>query len=696
MAKKVEAVFKVNGAAQAASEVKTTAKAVEGFTDEVEGAGAAAGKTNGAAKALRREMTETRTVTDRARTAMDAIKQSFTLLAGSIAFATKALKLFVKGVQTAREDAKGEIAVRVNTTFAGETPEEHEKRIQKIHKIARAAMKTTGVSEDEIAAAASLKPEKFVEAGGAEQGAMLGKITGMGTAGGMEWLARQAELFGGAEDPKQLKGYVNTLLQASRAGNVEPGVIMDALERSGAGFAERGGTFEDAAMVAASMARRSPVRLGASMEAFFGTVGGADAKKRAEFKRAGFDFYDPKTGNIRSIDEIQGQFARFSEKNPAADRREEKLNELFGGRGKDVGAMFAGLDPAAMRAEMGRSAGVDAYTKEMRGTLDFWVREIGEQLTEGVGDAFSPVEKAGAKAGQSAAGQAERLREWMGTETGQKAVMAAPIVGAGLALLGGGASLFNAIKKQGGLGKFLAGEASDTGSTAAGVAKGWALSAATGGKVQPVFVVNWPAGGAIGGGEGSGDGGVGPAATPGLIARAGKKALAAGRGALGGLAALGGTSVGAAGAGAIAGTAAVGAALGAGAGYALNRATMEDAAAGDVKVKASLADRLSGSGEEVGLHQLNVFQAGMAHIGAFFGSDSMRRLLDERDALKGGANYDDAMRAADEAAAKRQQEAADAQARSAQTLEQAGLSLYDSAGELARVIGTLSPAARGA
>lgn len=688
---KVQGKIEIGGAEQAAAEVRHVAQATQKFATETRGMGRAAEKTNGAMKGLHRQVTETRTATDRARTAVENIKQSFALAAGTIALATRALALFVKGVQAARQDAKDDIVVRFNTSFGGETPEEHERRIARIRKVARSAMKSTGVSEDEIAGAASRRPEAFVAAGGAEQGALLGKITGIGTAGGMEWLQRQAENFGGANDPARLKGYVNTLLQASRYGNVDPTVLMSALERAGAGFAEKGGSFEDAALVAASMAKRKPARLGASMDAFFGTVGEADAKKRGQFKRAGFDFYDAKTGNIRSIDEISGQFAKFFAKNPSTEKQQAVLNDLFGGAGSSVAAAFRDLNVGEVRGGMSRSPGSSAFTKEMQGTLDFWLGQIGEHWNEGVADAFSPVEQAGAKAGPWAADKAEALRGWMGTDFGQAVSVGIP-VGAGVALTAAGLwKIIGSIKDKGGIGKFLMGEAGDTANTAGGVAKGLVLSAMFDGKVQPVYVVNMPSGGMGGGGGSRGTtGGGSPAPTAASDDELWRKT--------GGLFGAPAAEVVkkvpkpiAGAAGAVVASAAAGAAVG----YALNRATMEDAAKFDVKTKSSLADRLSGAGEETGLHQLNVFQVGMAKLGAFFGSDSMQRLLDERDTLNKGGNYWEAEKAARDAAAARQKEATDAQAKAAASLEKAGGDLAVIAADLRGITGTRGPGSLG-
>jgi len=103
-------------------------------------------------------------------------------------------------------------------------------------------------------------------------------------------------------------------------------------------------------------------------------------------------------------------------------------------------------------------------------------------------------------------------------------------------------------------------------------------------------------------------------------------------------------------------------------------------ATGDVDYHGGLAEKLAGQDAITGVHELNLIQAGMANMAAFFGSDSMKKFLTEREALKGGATMDEAVAAG----VQKQNEAAD-------NMKVAAADLAKAASKLGKVTGTRVP-----
>jgi hypothetical protein len=684
--KKVTAKLELQGAAEIARDVDQSALAVGELKKETADMGAAskaAGgngkalaadmqnlehavkKTNGEAARAKQELTGVGAAAQGAGRLLRGLRDAFGEVTVYTGAAYKALKTWMAGVNEARKAAAEDVVLRVAVQYVGETPEQAGERFERLAKKTERIALDLGLDPGEVQKAAAgviagPKDEKAILEGGlGSVGAMLGKETGMGSAGGMEYLKRSAKTWKTSYDESALKNNADILTRYSKAGGVSPQEFSGTMQKMGMTYASVGGRQEDAALLAASLMSVKPDRAGAALESFSDAIGaaGEDPKKRALMRRKGLDLF--KNGKLLGVDDMQKKFDAFtkSEKNPL--KRKAILTDLFGPAGADIGYLFESGAIGETRENAAKLPGTGVRTKAHKKTLDYWMARGKGALGEGVEDAFSGPEKLLARAGAWAVPNVvEPAREFLGSGAGQ--VVTNGVLLGGTVLAGGLGlnALRKAIKAKGGFGGMWKGVTEEAGSTAAGVGKGIAVAAMTGGRVQPVFVTNWP--GNFGSGGGS-SGAPDAENTPGLPkVGKGKALLAGGKKALSSIIAWGGSSVAGAGAGSILGASAIGLAGGAAVGYGINRLTMESRSENDAVRKSTIYDRLSGGGAETGEHQINMVQAGMAHVLAFFGDKNSARFLAEREELKKGGDYDSAAKAGDQAvaAARAQEEAA--------------------------------------
>lgn len=152
------------------------------------------------------------------------------------------------------------------------------------------------------------------------------------------------------------------------------------------------------------------------------------------------------------------------------------------------------------------------------------------------------------------------------------------------------------------------------------------------------------------------------------------------------------TPVGKAGAGLVSGAVGVGAAIGEFVGTSANKFSER---AGDEFMPNDRVRRVVGendwadrylfgrqTGQRLGEHQFNAFELAGARIGSFFGSDSMTRLLAEREALRGGSTYEGAQKAGDAAVAESNGRAAEKMETAAASLETSSQYIFESARRL--------------
>jgi len=579
------------------------------------------------------------------------LRDSFAEMTVYTGAAYKALKLWAEGAREARKEASEEVSLRVAVVYTGETPEQAGERFEKVRKKAERIALDLGLDpgqmkKDVASVIDSPKAEAGILTGGlGTVGATLGVETGMGAAGGMSYLKRSAKIWNTGYDEPSMRRQADILKRYSKAANVAPSEFADVMEKMGLSFAAAGARPEDAALLAASLMAVKPKRAGFALESFAETVGAAaeDPKKRAMMKRAGLNLFD-KSGNLLGADEMQKKFDAFlkKEKNPL--KRKAALADAFGPAGADIGYLFETGAIAETRGTVDQKGGIGGRIAAEKQTSDYWLRRGKFSLGEGVASAFAYPEKMLTRIGSWAVPNVvEPAQEFLGSKPGQY-ISNGLLLGAGAVAAGFGVNaLRKAIKSRGGLAGMWAGAAGEAADTASGVGKGIAVAALTGGRVQPVFVTNWPSGQT---GPASLIGPTGPTgpttlAGPGVMKRAAAS-----------ITAWGGSSVIGAGAGSILGATAIGLAGGAAIGYGINRLTMESKSEKDAVRKSTIYDRLAGGGAETGEHQINMVQAGMAHVLAFFGDKNSARFLAEREELKKGGDADSSAKAGDAAVAQ--------------------------------------------
>ncbi|MCL4234674.1 MAG: hypothetical protein KJ042_09155 [Deltaproteobacteria bacterium] len=415
--------------------------------------------------------------------------RSIDLVKAAAGGAAIALGVFAAGVMKAKDAAASGVELEIAITNVGDTPEQVEKKLAAVRKLALDVSKdVTGTKSDiELAFATALNRGVSVEAlqaGVGKQGSLLADVYGVSKLEGMDSIRLLMDLF--KMKPEQ-SGEVGDMIAKSMSvsGFTSPGQFAHELSRGGTTIARYAGDPGSAAILLSAISRIRPEGAGTAMEAFFRELNAPEKQK--DMKKYGLDKFF-KGGKLVGAEEMDQVWAAFAGKFKNEQERGRVLMKLFGAEGQLLGDVFMGTDFSDLAARRDKKLGLEGRVARKGKTLAYQSEAVGGTLESGVTELFMPAERAVAATVKSIGSTivepfSKFALESKGMQTATS--IGLPVLGATL----GAFALKGVLGRRGLGGTDMVDNATQTG---IGVAKALALQKTTGGKVQPVFVVNWP------------------------------------------------------------------------------------------------------------------------------------------------------------------------------------------------------------
>lgn len=416
--------------------------------------------------------------------------------------AATSLGLFAAGVIKAKDAAASGVELEIAITNIGDTPEQVEKKLSAVRKLALDVSKdVTGTKSDiELAFATALSRGVSLEAlsaGVGKQGALLADVYGVSKLEGMDAIRLLMDLF---KMKPEASGEIGDMIAKSMAvsGFTSPGQFAHELSRGGTTIARYAGDPGSAAILLSAISRIRPEGAGTAMEAFFRELNAPEKQK--DMKKYGLDKFF-RDGKLVGAEEMDQVWATFAAKFKTEQERGRVLMKLFGAEGQLLGDVFMGTDFSDLAARRDKKLGLEARVARKGKTLAYQSEAVGGTLESGVTELFMPAERAIAATVKSIGSTvvepfSKFALESKGLQTATS--IGLPVLGATL----GAFALKGVLGRRGLSGTDVVDNATQTG---IGVAKALALQKTTGGKVQPVFVVNWPGAKGAGGRASGGD-----------------------------------------------------------------------------------------------------------------------------------------------------------------------------------------------